>query len=143
MTSVLDHLIEHDMSDECLVCRAQDVVAMALMPAAAAWEVDNGLPRFSVALHGAAELLGAMLQEGLAREAVEATLALGGHAVIHPGAAVDGLACRFERAVLLQRMQGRIDHALTQRNRFAGHDAYGLDEFVTVHVLTREQAQNQ
>jgi len=75
MTSVLDHLIEHDMSDDCLVCRAQDVVAMALMPAAAAWEVDNGLPRFSVAIHGAAELLGVLLQDGLAREAVEAALA--------------------------------------------------------------------
>jgi hypothetical protein len=75
MTSALDQLIEHDLSDDCLVCRAQEVVAMALMPAAAAWEVDNGLPRFSVALHGAAELLGAMLQDGIARETVEATLA--------------------------------------------------------------------
>ncbi len=75
MTARLDHLTEHDLSDDCLVCRAQDVVAMALMPAAAAWEADNGLPRFSVALHGAAELLGAMLQEGIARETVEAALA--------------------------------------------------------------------
>ena len=75
MTSALDQLIEHDMSDDCQVCRAQDVVAMALMPAAAAWEVDNGLPRFSVALHGAAELLGAMLQDGIARETVESALA--------------------------------------------------------------------
>ena len=75
MSARLDHLIEHDLSDDCLVCRAQDVVAMALMPAAAAWESDNGLPRFSVALHGAAELLGAMLQEGIARETVEGALA--------------------------------------------------------------------
>ena len=75
MTARIDHLTEHDLSDDCLVCRAQDVVAMALMPAAAAWEADNGLPRFSVALHGAAELLGAMLQEGIARETVEAALA--------------------------------------------------------------------
>ena len=70
----LNHLIQHDLSDDCLVCRAQDVVAMALLPAAAAWEVDNGLPRFSVALHGAAELLGAMLQDGIGRETVEAAL---------------------------------------------------------------------
>ncbi len=75
MTADLDHLIQPALSDDCLVCRAQDIVAMALMPAAAAWEVDNGLPRFSVALHGAAELLGAMLQDGSAREAVEAALA--------------------------------------------------------------------
>ncbi len=74
MTPDLNHLIQHDLSDDCLVCRAQDVVAMALLPAAAAWEVDNGLPRFSVALHGAAELLGAMLQDGTARETVEAAL---------------------------------------------------------------------
>ncbi len=75
MTAELDHLIQHELSDDCQVCRAQDIVAMALMPAAAAWEVDNGLPRFSVALHGAAELLGAMLREGHPREAVEAALA--------------------------------------------------------------------
>ena len=75
MTAELDHLIQHELSDDCQVCRAQDIVAMALMPAAAAWEVDNGLPRFSVALHGAAELLGAMLREGRAREVVEAALA--------------------------------------------------------------------
>lgn len=75
MASPLDHLIQHDMSDDCEVCRAQDIVAMALIPAAAAWEGDNGLPRFSVALHGAAELLGAMLQDGIPREAVEAALA--------------------------------------------------------------------
>ncbi len=74
MTRDLDPLIQHDLSDDCLVCRAQDVVAMALMPAAAAWETDNGLPRFSVALHGAAELLGAMLQDGVTREAVETAL---------------------------------------------------------------------
>lgn len=75
MTPDLDHLIQHDLSDDCLVCRAQDVVAMALMPAAAAWESDNDLPRFSVALHGAAELLGAMMGDGIGREAVEAALA--------------------------------------------------------------------
>ena len=74
MNPDLNHLIQHDLSDDCLVCRAQDVVAMALLPAAAAWEVDNGLARFSVAVHGAAELLGAMLQDGNAREAVEAAL---------------------------------------------------------------------
>jgi hypothetical protein len=74
MTSVLDQLVEHDLSDDCAVCRAQDIVAMALMPAAAAWEVDNALPRFSVALHGAAELLGAILQDGVAREDVESAL---------------------------------------------------------------------
>lgn len=74
MTPDLDHLIQHDLSDDCLVCRAQDIVAMALMPAAAAWEADNGLPRFSVALQGAAELLGAMLQDGIARDTVETAL---------------------------------------------------------------------
>ena len=74
MSSRLEHLTQHDLSDDCHVCRAQDVVAMALLPAAAAWEADNGLPRFSVALHGAAELLGAMLRDGVARDAVDAAL---------------------------------------------------------------------
>ncbi len=75
MSPRLDHLTQHDLSDDCDVCRAQDVVAMALLPAAAAWEADNGLPRFSVALHGAAELLGAMMRDGIARDVVEAALA--------------------------------------------------------------------
>ncbi len=47
---------------------------MALLPAAAAWEQNNDLPEFSVALHGAAELLGAMLQSGVSREDVDEAL---------------------------------------------------------------------
>jgi len=46
-----------------------------LVPAAAAWEASEELPRYSVALHGAAELLGVMLEEGIAREQIDATLA--------------------------------------------------------------------
>lgn len=71
----LDELIEHDLSDDCPVCHAQDIVANALLPAAAAWEHNSGLPRFSVALQGAAELLGVMLEQGVAREDIEAGLA--------------------------------------------------------------------
>ena len=63
MTSVLDHLVEHDMSDDCLVCRAQEVVAIALMPAAAAWEVDNGLPRFAVAREAVEAALSGLLDK--------------------------------------------------------------------------------
>ena len=36
--------------------------------------MNNELPRFSVALHGAAELLGAMLLEGVERSDIEAAL---------------------------------------------------------------------
>ena len=61
MTSDLTPLLDHDLSDDCPVCRAQEVIQIALLPAAAAWELNNDLPRFSIALHGAAELLGAML----------------------------------------------------------------------------------
>ncbi len=61
MTSDLTPLLDHDLSDDCPVCRPQDVIQIALLPAAAAWELNNELPRFSIALHGAAELLGAML----------------------------------------------------------------------------------
>jgi len=70
----LNSITEHDMSDECPVCRAQNIVDMALLPAAAAWEVRNELPRLSVALHGAAGLLSALLEEGVPRDEVETAL---------------------------------------------------------------------
>ena len=70
----LNAIIEHDMSDDCPVCRAQNLVDMTLLPAAAAWEVRNELPRMSVALHGAAGLLSALLEEGVPRDDVEAAL---------------------------------------------------------------------
>lgn len=71
----LKPITEHDMSDDCPICRAQDLVDMALLPAVAAWEQSNELPRFSLALHGAAGLLGALLEEGVPRDEVEAALA--------------------------------------------------------------------
>lgn len=70
----LDQLTEHDPGDDCPVCRAQDVVMAALLPAAAAWERNSELPRFSVALNGAAELLGVMLEEGIPRLEIEDAL---------------------------------------------------------------------
>ena len=70
----LTELTEHDFSDDCPICRAQDVVQSALLPAAAAWESSSELPRLSVALHGAAALLGVMLQEGVERQEVDAAL---------------------------------------------------------------------
>ena len=74
MTIDLDTLANHDLSDDCSVCRTQDVVSMALIPAAAAWELANELPRFSIALHGAANLLGVMLEEGVPRRDLENVL---------------------------------------------------------------------
>ena len=74
MDDQIKKLIQHDMSDDCPVCRAQDVVAMALMPATAAWEMANELPRFSLALQGAAGLLGAMLEEGVDRGDIEKSI---------------------------------------------------------------------
>ncbi len=74
MTIDLEALSNHDLSDDCAVCRAQDVVSMALIPAAAAWELANELPRFAVALHGAASLLGVMMEEGVPRRELEAAL---------------------------------------------------------------------
>ncbi len=71
----LTPLVDHDLSDDCPVCRAQDIIHTALLPAAAAWELNNELPRFSVALHGAAELLGAMLLEGVERSDIDSALA--------------------------------------------------------------------
>ncbi len=55
MTIDLAPFLDHDLSDDCPVCRAQEIIQVALLPAAAAWELNNELPRFSIALHGAAE----------------------------------------------------------------------------------------
>ena len=70
----LNTLTEHDMSDDCPVCRAQNLVDVALLPAASAWELRSELPRLSIALHGAAGLLCALLEEGVPRDDVEAAL---------------------------------------------------------------------
>jgi len=70
----LNTLIEHDASDDCPVCRAQNLVDLALLPAASAWELRSELPRMSIALHGAAGLLSALLEEGVPRDDVEAAL---------------------------------------------------------------------
>ncbi|MCH7544013.1 MAG: hypothetical protein IIB65_10275 [Proteobacteria bacterium] len=74
MSVDLKELTDHDHSDECPVCRAQNIVRSALLPAASAWEATDELPRFSVALQGAAELLGVMLEEGISREDIESVL---------------------------------------------------------------------
>jgi hypothetical protein len=70
----LDVMVAHDSTEECIACRAQDLVMHTLVPAVAAWEVAAELPRFSVALHGAAGLLANMLEEGIPREKVEGAL---------------------------------------------------------------------
>ncbi len=71
----LKTIVEHDLNDDCPVCRTQDIVEMALIPAASAWELANGLPRYAIAFHGAAGLLGAVMNEGVSREDVETVLA--------------------------------------------------------------------
>jgi hypothetical protein len=70
----LEEIITHDNTEDCVACRAQDIVAQILVPAAAAWEATSALPHFSLAIHGAAGLLGTMLAEGVAREEIEAAL---------------------------------------------------------------------
>ena len=69
----LNTLTEYDASDDCPVYRAQNLVDLVLLPAAAAWELRSELPRLSIALHGAAGLLSAFLEEGVPRD-VEAAL---------------------------------------------------------------------
>jgi SOS response regulatory protein OraA/RecX len=44
------------------------------VPAAAAWETRNELPRYAVALHGSAGLLGAMMEDGVPRDEIEHAL---------------------------------------------------------------------
>ena len=74
MSIDLNSLVEHDLSEDCPICRTQDIVHIALLPAAAAWELNNQLPRFALALHGAAGLLGAMLEESVPRKEIEAAM---------------------------------------------------------------------
>ena len=70
----IDELVAHDSTEECLVCHAQDISSQTVVPAVMAWEGAAGLRRFSVALHGAAGLLGAMLARGVPRVDLERTV---------------------------------------------------------------------
>ena len=74
MNVILDGISHHSAEEDCQVCRAQEFIKRALLPAAAAWELNESLPRYSFALHGAAGLLGVMLEEGLSRQDIEAAL---------------------------------------------------------------------
>ena len=74
MTIDLHEIVTHDSTEECVACRARTVVTQALVPAAAAWETTAELPRFSIALHGAAGLLATMIEEGIPRGDVESAL---------------------------------------------------------------------
>ena len=70
----IDDLVSHDETDECPACRAQDIVSFMLVPAVAAWEHANQLPSHALSLHGAAALIGFMMQDGAKREDVERAL---------------------------------------------------------------------
>jgi hypothetical protein len=74
MALSLAELFTHDSTEDCIACRARDFVAQIVVPAAEAWETSTDLPRFSIALHGAAGLLGSMLEEGVSRENIESAL---------------------------------------------------------------------
>lgn len=75
MITDIEALVAHDGTEDCAACRAQDLVSQVLVPAAAAWEKTAELPRFSLALHGAAGLLMGMLEDGVPREDIEGALA--------------------------------------------------------------------
>ena len=74
MIRELEVIVTHDSTDDCVACRAQQFVQMALVPAAVAWEATAELPRFSIALHGAAGLLGIMVADGIPRHDIEDAL---------------------------------------------------------------------
>jgi hypothetical protein len=75
MNPTFEKIITHDDSDDCPVCRAQDIVAFSLVPAVAAWEEAHQMPRHSVAVHGAASLMAFMIQNGVARKDIEEAVA--------------------------------------------------------------------
>jgi hypothetical protein len=74
MALSLEELFAHDGTEDCIACRARDFVAQIVIPAAEAWETSTDLPRFSIALHGAAGLLGGILEAGVSREEIESAL---------------------------------------------------------------------
>ena len=74
MALSLEEIVTHDSSEECVACRARDFVSQIVVPAAEAWETSTELPRFSIALHGAAGLLGGMIEDGVSREDIERAL---------------------------------------------------------------------
>jgi hypothetical protein len=71
----LGAVVDHAGDDDCSTCRAQEIAASILVPAVAAWEAVQSLPRFSLALQGAAGLIGTMLEDGFDRHEVEEALA--------------------------------------------------------------------
>ncbi len=75
MSTTFDKIITHDESDDCPVCRAQDIVNYSLVPAVAAWEEAYQMPSHSLAVHGAASLMAFMIQNGVAREDIEKAVA--------------------------------------------------------------------
>lgn len=68
------NIVNHTGEDECPACSAQSITASFLIPAVAAWEQTHELPRFALAAHGAAGLLGAMLEEGVDRADVDSVI---------------------------------------------------------------------
>jgi hypothetical protein len=74
MAVSLEEIVTHDSTEDCIACRARDFVAQIVVPAAEAWEMSTDLPRFSIALHGAAGLLGGILEAGVSREDIEEQL---------------------------------------------------------------------
>jgi hypothetical protein len=70
----LDEILTHDNTEECVACRSRDFTAEIIVPAVAAWEASEELPRLSLALHGAAGLLGVMLADGVPRDQIDDAL---------------------------------------------------------------------
>ena len=74
MAVSIEEIVTHDSTEDCIACRARDFVAQIVVPAAEAWETSTDLPRFSIALHGAAGLLGGMIGDGVSRDNIERAL---------------------------------------------------------------------
>ena len=63
--------------------------------------------------------------------------------IIDATAAADRLALGLQRAVLFQRVQHRIDHALGQHDLAVGPLADRLHQLIAIHLLVLQQAQHQ
>ena len=75
MSTPFEKIITHDASDDCVACRAQEIVYASLIPAVAAWEDSYQMERHALSIHGAAGLMAFMMQNGVARDEIEKAVA--------------------------------------------------------------------
>src|SRR5215831_16728646 len=73
----------------------------------------------------------------------EAALTSCGQAIVDAAAPVHDLVPRLKGAIVLKPVEHGIDHTFAEGERLGALRANCLDKFVTIHLPTREQPQNE